>query len=125
MSKKPRQATVPDTHNIRLDPLSVNVRLYNQASELLHQLETSPHVTLRERYMALVAVGRIQVIFMGLRKEKLDDSNAGSAVRKYATAFKAHGDGGRKAIAGPAAPEPEPDIGLDDIWGDDDDDAAA
>jgi hypothetical protein len=99
-----------------LDPLGINVRLYNQISEVLHQLETSDHVTLKERIAALIAIGRIQVIFMGLRKETAHDAGAGSSVRKYATAFKAHDARGRKAIAGKRA-EPEPS-GDDDIIGD-------
>lgn len=105
-----------------LDPLSINVRLYNQVSEMLHQLENSPNITLRERIAALMAIGRIQVIFTALRKEKIHDPGAGASVRKYQTAFKTHDARGRKKLAGPAAEpdEPEPDIG--DLIGDDDDD---
>jgi hypothetical protein len=99
-----------------LDPLGINIRLYNQISEVLHQLETNDHVTLKERIAALIAIGRIQVIFMGLRKEKIHDTSAGSSVRKYATAFKANDARGRKALAGKRA-EPEP-TGDDDIIGD-------
>jgi hypothetical protein len=101
-----------------LDPLSINVRLYHQVSEMLHQLENSPNITLRERIAALVAIGRIQVLFVNLRKEKFDDASAGSSVRKYATAFKAHDARRRKAIAGAAEPEPEPTV--DDPFDDDD-----
>jgi hypothetical protein len=100
-----------------LDPLSINVRLYHQVSEMLTQLENSPNITLRERIAALVAIGRIQVLFVNLRKEKFDDASAGSSVRKYAAAFKTHDARGRKAIAG-AQPEPEPTV--DDPFGDDD-----
>ena len=104
-----------------LDPLSINVRLYHQVSEMLHQLENSPNITLRERIAALVAIGRIQVLFVNLRKEKFDDASAGSSVRKYATAFKTHDTRGRKKIAGAVAePEPEPDI--PDPFSDDPDD---
>jgi hypothetical protein len=99
-----------------LDPLGINVRLYNQISEILHELETNDHVTLKERVASLLVIGRIQVIFMGLRKEKINDTSAGSSVRKYATAFKAHDARGRKALAGKRA-EPEPS-GDDDIIGD-------
>ena len=111
-----------------LDPLGVNVRLYNQISEVLQELETSDRVTLKERIAALVVIGRIQVMFMGLRKEKLDDTSAGSSVRKYAKAFKAHDARGRKAIAGRTA-EPDADDAvvesvLADAIGDDDADAA-
>ena len=108
------------------DPLEINVRLYRQIGMLLGQLEEAgAHITLRERVQALIAVGRIQVIFMGLRKEKISDSSAGSSVRKYAKAFKTHDTRGRKAIAG-RAPEPDADdtaiqSALDDAWGDGDD----
>ena len=114
-----------------LDPLGVNVRLYNQISEVLQYLETHENITFKERIAALVVIGRIQVMFMGLRKEKISDASAGSSVRKYAQAFKAHDARGRKAIAR-GRPEPEPDAddaaiesALDDaIGGDADDDAA-
>ena len=114
-----------------LDPLSVNERLYRQISELLKQLETKGEkVTIRERYMALASIARIQYIFVSLRKEKVSDVDAGSAVRKYATAFKPHDVGGRKKIARSAGraqlakPEPEPDDILDAEFDNDDDDAA-
>lgn len=105
-----------------LDPLSINVRLYHQVSEMLTQLENSPNITLKERIAALIAIGRIQVIFTALRKEKIDDGSSGSSVRKYATAFKTHDARRRKAIAGSAEPEPEPDPTIDDLIGDDADD---
>lgn len=112
-----------------LDPLGINVRLYNQISEILHELETGDRVTLKERIAALIAIGRIQIMFMGLRKEKTNDASAGSSVRKYAKAFKAHDARGRKAIAG-RTPEPDADdaaiqSALDDALGDDDDADAA
>ena len=99
------------------DPQNINMRLYNQVSALLTQLEEGEHITLKERYMALVAIGRIQTIFVALRKEKLDEPGRGSAVRKYAKAFQAHDARGRKAASRPT-PEPEPSE--PDIWGDDD-----
>lgn len=99
-----------------LDPLGINVRLYNQISEILHHLETDERVTLKERIAALIAIGRIQIMFMGLRKEKMVDATSGSSVRKYSQAFKAHDARGRKALAGKRA-EPEPS-GDDDIIGD-------
>lgn len=110
-----------------LDPLGVNVRLYNQISELLHTLENNPHLTFRERLAAVIAVGRIQIMFMGLRKEKINDPTSGSSVRKYAKEFeKAHDARGRKAIT---RSEPELDDAdaaiqsvIDDAIGGDDDD---
>jgi hypothetical protein len=109
-----------------LDPLGVNVRLYNQISEILHHLETDERVTLKERIAALIAIGRIQIMFMGMRKEKIHDASAGSSVRKYSKAFKAHDARGRKAIAGRAEAErtADDDIirdAINDAWGDDGD----
>lgn len=102
---------LPDVRTAGIDPLQVNARLYMQISELLNQLETMSGLTIRERVAALTAIGRVQVLFVGLRKEKIDyGPGAGSAVRKYATAFSKDDPGRRKAIAGPkpaADPEPE------------------
>lgn len=109
------------------DPRNINGRLYAQIDALLTQLETGEHITLKERIAAMIAVARIQVAFVGLRKEKVpDDVVAGSTVRKYATAFA--NDTRRRAkgarpVAVPARPEPEPDddlgLDLDDDNGDD------
>ena len=52
---------------------------------------------MRERVQALVAIARIQLVFMGLRKEKTDEPERGSAVRKYAAAFEANDARRRKA----------------------------
>ena len=95
----PHKKATPD----RTDPLQVNARLYNQVSELLAQLETAEHVTLRERFQALTAIARIQYLFVGLRKEKVADVDAGSAVSKYAKTFKQDAARGRKKIARPTA----------------------
>ena len=110
-----------------LDPLNVNQRLYRQVAELLKQLEENDHVTLRERFQALMAIARIQYVFVNLRKEKIADESTGSAVRKYATAFKANDPRGRKKIAG-AKPRAVPELERDDIeqfLNDDDDGDAA
>lgn len=101
-----------------LDPKNINGRLYAQVSELLTQLETSEHITIKERIAALIAIGRVQTIFVGLRKEKSGDDTAGSTVRKYAGAFK-NDPGGRKkrARGGTAAlPKPEPEPDTADDW---------
>jgi hypothetical protein len=103
---------LPDTRTAGADPLQVNARLYMQISELLNQLESGDgdRITLRERIAALVAIGRIQVLFVGLRKEKgIYHPDAGSSVRKYSTAFSKNDPGRRKKIAGPRPAEPEPD----------------
>jgi hypothetical protein len=121
MPKPKRQPS--DNLEVRTDPLQVNVRIYRQVARLLEQLEEGEHVTLRERFQALMAIARIQYVFVQLRKEKVgDDGTAGSSVRKYATAFKAHDPRGRKKAprSTVAQSEPEPD----DNWFERDDDGA-
>jgi hypothetical protein len=90
---------------MNLDPLNINARLYNQVSELLGQLEHSGEkVTLKERIAAMIAIARIQTVFMTMRlKGEKDESTTGSAVRKYAGAFQAHDARRRKATARAAA----------------------
>lgn len=105
-----------------VDTLNVNGRLYKQISDLLHQLESDPNITVRERIAALVAVGRVQTIFVGLRKENKDDPDAGSAVRKYASAFSKNATGRGKKTARAAAASDDFDAG---DWDDDDDGDAA
>jgi hypothetical protein len=83
------------------DPLNINARLYNQIGKLLDDLEAEDvknPIDIKARIAALIAVGRLQTIFVGLRKEKLDGParGAGSAVRKYSKAFKADAGRGRK-----------------------------
>lgn len=113
-----------ETRNAR-DPLNITGRLYNQVAELLKQLEEGEHITLKERVAALVAISRIQIVFLNLRKEKDDGADAGSTVRKYATAFTKDAVSRRKKTTRPAEPEPEPDDlgGLLDDGGSDDGDA--
>ena len=101
-----------------LDPLNVNGMLYQQMSYLLDQIETDPAITFRERLAAVIAIGRIQVMFVSMRKENSDDGSSGSAVRKYATAFQNAGRG-RKKVA--RSPTPAiTDQSDNDDWGDDD-----
>lgn len=109
-----------------LDPKNINGRIYNQVAELLTQLETGEHITLKERVQALVAISRIQMIFVGLRKEKLVDADTGSAVKRYATAFSKNDARGRKKVARGGKSEPEPDSEWfeRDEFAPDDDDAA-
>jgi hypothetical protein len=104
------------------DPLQVNSRLYRQISELLKDLESpAVNISTRERIAALVAIGRIQTLFVGLRKENQNDTDAGSTVRKYAAAFSKNATGGRKKAARSA-----PTAVADPIdWDDDDTDDAS
>ena len=102
-----------------LDPKNINARLYNQVSALLDQLE-SEEISLKERVAALVAIGRLQTIFLNLRLKGEKDESAGSTVRKYASAFQAHDARRRKAIARAVEDDTDGDdlLGLD---GDDED----
>lgn len=102
---------------VNADPLNVNSRLYKQVSKLLDQLENkAEELTIRERIAALVAIGRVQTIFITLRNEHRESEHAGSAVRKYADAFKAQNAGPkRKKATGRGSPTPdyagdEPDL---------------
>ncbi|HEY2530287.1 MAG TPA: hypothetical protein VGJ20_20515 [Xanthobacteraceae bacterium] len=102
-----------------LDPLNVNQRLYRQVAKLLDQLENldksgEVRITLKERIAALVAIGRIQTIFMGLRKENADEPTAGSSVRKYAGNFKGTGDTRRRTKGSRPAFRPTDDPVPDD-----------
>jgi hypothetical protein len=122
----PQKNSAPINAPVSIDPLQINRRLYNQVSELLRGLEDKgDKVTIRERYMSLAAIARIQYIFVSLRKEKVENVDAGSAVRQYAAAFQKNGTGRGAPASRPAArrPEPEPDegFGLDGDDGDDGD----
>lgn len=105
------------------DPLSINSRLYNQIGKLLDDLEAADRddrMTMPQRISALIAIGRIQTIFQGLRKGEYDRS-AGSTVRKYAEAFAkpaaARGGKGNSRAANV--------VQFDSFGGDDDDGADA
>lgn len=71
-----------------LDPHNVNGRTYMQLVRLLDQLEENPSITIRERVAALTVIGRMQLVFASLRKQR-DEPEAGSAARDYAAAFDA------------------------------------
>ena len=104
-----------------LDAHSINARLLKQVSRVLDDLEGEAAIGPKERIMALLAIGRLQVLFVAMRKAGGDHDNAGRSVRKYASAFKTHANasGRRKGAARPAH---TPDD-LDDL--DDDSDSAA
>jgi hypothetical protein len=96
---------------IGLDPSNVNARLYQQVSRLLAQLEEKDDtITLKERVAALIAIGRLQQMFIAMRKGiDHDAERAGSAVQKYSTAFSANAARRGKEDVGPALDDPEPD----------------
>lgn len=101
------------------DPYNFRARLAKQSSRLLEVMEQTPddEIEIKVWYMCLMSMWRMEAVGVTLRKEKVDEPNRGSAVRKYAAEFsKAHDARGRKAPAGPAAvPEPEPDFDIDAI----------
>jgi hypothetical protein len=92
LASKPKLVSIEGGESQR-DPLDVNNRLYKQIARLLDQLEKQDlldenGVTIPQRINALIAVGRIQIMFANLRKAQNVESGAtGSAVRKYASAF--------------------------------------
>ena len=88
--RKRKLGPMPATPTALSDPLAINTRLYRQVGLLLDQLEEQEEaIDFKARIAALIAVGRIQTIFVNLRKENKDGGpRAGSSVRKYATAFQ-------------------------------------
>lgn len=112
-----------------LDPKNVNGRLYNQIHRLLEAVEQADKnpageegISIRERIAMIIAVARIQTVFVALRKEKQDDNAiAGSKVRKYQTTFKAH-DAGRRAKNAGSTAAPAADLSVDGLDDEDDDD---
>lgn len=106
------------------DPMNINARLYRQVGLLLDDLEKHDHeLELKERIQALIAIGRVQTIFVGLRKENKDGGpRSGSAVRKYSTAFK--NDARRGAVRARSIPDDTADDFVRDDIASDGDDAA-
>jgi hypothetical protein len=101
------------------DPLNINGRLYSQIGKLLDDLESADRdemMTVPQRISALIAVGRILTIFASLKKSDYDYGNAGSAVRKYATAFSTTNAarGGKRASRSSNIVEFDRDGGEDD-----------
>lgn len=97
----------------QLDPSDINGRLYKQNALMMDHLEKAKRMPDDERLKLMAAIGKVQQILMTLRKEHKDDGPAaGSAVRRYASAFAApvHGGG-----AQPRDTRPAPD---DDEWDD-------
>jgi hypothetical protein len=101
------------------DPLNVNIRLYKQVAKLLDSLEHDDgDLGIKERIAALIAIGRIQTIFVGLRKEHRDGAGSGSAVKKYSSAFQDVARR-RKANTRTGDDDADDDFGTDPFGGDD------
>ena len=106
------------------DPLDINARLYQQLGRLLDDMEAADRdetMTFPQRIQALIAVGRVQKIFIDLRKGDLN-VNAGSAVAKYAAAFASpNAASGRASNPRRSATVIQFDSGSDDADDDNDD----
>lgn len=84
ISKRKRSAAV-----IARDPLDLNWRLYSQLGRLLDDMEAADRdetMTFPQRINALIAVARVQKMFIDLRKGDLN-AGAGTAIDKYSAAF--------------------------------------
>lgn len=105
---------VPDTA-VKYDPYNINARILARMDAVLHRLEETPNIPLRDEIMSLGYLARVQAVFVGLRKEHKDEPAAGSAVRKYAQNFAAHAArGGKKNARSAPAAAPAPDLEWDD-----------
>jgi hypothetical protein len=80
------------------DPLGVNKRLYLQLGKLIDDMEAADRderMTMPQRIQALIAVARVQKMFVDLRKGEFS-AGGGSAINRYAAAFQTpHAVGGR------------------------------
>lgn len=71
------------------DPLDINKRLYNQIGKLLDDMEAADRderMTMPQRIAALIAVGRVQKMFLDLRKGEFS-VGGGTAISRYSQAF--------------------------------------
>jgi hypothetical protein len=92
------------------DPLDLNGRLYKQLAKLLDDMEAADRderMTMPQRIAALIAVGRVQKMFLDLKKGEFS-VGAGSAIDRYAKAFQApHGASSRDEDSGASAEDGE------------------
>jgi hypothetical protein len=102
-----------------LDPDNHSARIYKLITKLIGKLEADDgKVTVKELYMALASISRMQLYCQQFRlKEIKDEPAAGSAVRKYATAFSSYDTRRRKTATRPA----DDDADLDALIAEDDD----
>lgn len=102
-----------------LDPHNINSSIAAQIASDIEHIRSGKTFTTDDmrRVNALYVMVRVQYIFMKLRGEKQDDTDAGTAVRKYATDFAARNAIGRRA----ASARPAAASALDELeWLDDD-----
>lgn len=102
--------------------LSINDRLTHQIEILLDQMETGElDITFPQRLNALIAIGRIQVMFATLKKvaHYYEQSDTGGAkIREYSSAFDKTAAGARRREAVPRSADI---LELGDFGGADDD----
>jgi hypothetical protein len=82
----------------------IHPRLKHQIDLIFDELEANPdHYTLKERLAVVTTVGMYLTRDVKLREaDEQQQSNAGAAVRKYATAFKTNVARGRAGNSRPA-----------------------
>jgi hypothetical protein len=89
------------------DPLDIDGRAYAQLGKCLDIMEAEEAIPFKERVAALSLILRLRDL-QNRRDNNAD--GAGSAVRKYSSAFaKANAAGGRKARTGRTDPVPADD----------------
>jgi hypothetical protein len=97
--------TIRKSARLEGDPLDLKGRLYKQLGKLLDDMERADRdelMTMPQRIQALIALGRVQKMFLDLRKGELS-AGGGSAVERYSAAFATpHAIGGRNERSGPA-----------------------
>ena len=87
----------PEVYINPLDPHNVTPRLQQWISELI---EKRDNMSVREEIAAIAAIGRLQVMFVTLREEQGGGVATGTEVKRFAKAFAANADRGRKGAAG-------------------------
>lgn len=83
------------------DPLRINPRLYRQMDKLLKRLERDDEeITTPQLINAIKMIAQVMILQNNLRLKTNESDSPGSAVRKYATAFKTNAARGRKVATG-------------------------
>lgn len=94
----------------KLDPYDIDSRVEKLASEWLEFLESEvarmradgTEMTVPQVNQAFYYIGRSRIMQLALRKGDHEPDNAGSAVRKFSSAFQTHAANRRTPAAGSA-----------------------
>ena len=97
------------------DPHNVSGRLYLHMVRLLDRLDNDGSITMRERVQAMLGLGHLLRDFAALRKES-GDQDAGTAARKYESAFNDARGRANHTRRVPDEPADEPDPLDPDSW---------